>query len=294
MKLLSSISVALLLAVSVSADTWDTATPPAFNGPHDVQAQDLLNMRGADRPTPLANVTIEQKLNTTLPLNTEFKDETGAAVKLGKYFDGSKPVVLALVYYECPMLCTQVLNGLTRAARVLPMTVGKDFDVVVISFDARETPKQAAEKKALYVKFYGRPETASSWHFLTGGIDSIKTVTNAVGFRYVWDVHTAEFAHASAIYVATPEGKLSKYFMGIDYSPKDLRLGLVDASAGKVGTLADQVLLFCYHFDPHSAKYTPFAMGLLRLVGGATAVSLGGFVVIMLRRESRQKGKQAA
>jgi protein SCO1/2 len=274
-------------------DTWDTAAP-AFTKPHDLPAQDLLNMRGADRPTPLSKVNIEQKLNSRLPLETVFTDDSGHDVKLGQYFTGKRPVLLTLVYYECPMLCTQVLNGLVRAARVLPMLPGKDFDVVVISFDAREGTKQAAEKKASYVKLYGRPETAGSWHFLTGSIASIKAVTEAVGFSYIWDVHTAQFAHASAIYVVTPDGKLSKYFMGIEYSPKDLRLGLVDASAGKVGTLVDQVLLFCYHFDPQSAKYTPFALGLLRVAGAATALTMGGFVVIMLRRESRQKGNRAA
>jgi len=294
MKTLGSISVlALAVAGIVSADTWDTA-PPSFSKSHDVPAQDLLNMRGADRPTPLSNVNIQQKLNSRLPLEAEFKDEAGHDVKLGQYFDGKRPVILTLVYYECPMLCTQVLNGLVRAARVLPFEAGKDFDVVVISFDARETPKEAAEKKAMYMKAYGRPETAPAWHYLTGSLASIKTVTQAVGFYYQWDVHTAMFAHASAIYVATPDGRLSKYFMGIEYSPKDLRLGLVDASAGKIGTLVDQVLLFCYHFDPQSAKYTPFALGLLRVAGLATLLTMGGFVVITLRRESRQKGSRAA
>ncbi len=299
MKLFVSNSVlcfaaaALLSAGAVHADTWDTA-PPAFTKPHDLPAQDLLNMKGADRPTPLSNVNIEQRLNSTLPLDTVFKDDHGQDVKLGQYFTGKRPVVLSLVYYECPMLCTQVLNGLVRAARVLPLKVGRDFDVVVISFDAREGTKEASEKKTSYVKMYGRPETADSWHFLTGSIGSIKSVTDAVGFKYIWDAHTAQFAHASAIYVATPEGKLSKYFMGIEYSPKDLRLGLVDASSGRIGTVVDQVLLYCYHFDPQSAKYTPFALGLLRVAGAFTALALGGFVVIMLRRDSRQKGKRAA
>lgn len=299
MKLFGYISVMVFAAASslatgqLKADTWDTKTP-AFNGPHDVPVPDLLNMRGSDRPTPLSNVNIEQKLNTRLPLETVFHDEDGREVTLGRYFDGKRPVVLTLVYYECPMLCTQILNGLVRAARVLPFLPGKDYEVVVISFDARETPKQASEKKAVYLKAYGRPETASAWHFLTGSLASIRSVTQAVGFYYEWDVHTASFAHASAIYVATPDGRLSKYFMGIEYSPKDLRFGLVDASAGKIGTVVDQVLLFCYHFDPQSAKYTPFALGLLRIVGASTALAMGGFVVIMLRRESRQKGSRAA
>lgn len=294
MKLFRSIPVlALAFAGIVSATTWDTA-PPAFTKPHDLPAQDLLNMKGTDRQSPLSKVTIAQRLNTRLPLDAAFKDDHGRDVALGQYFTGKRPVILSLVYYECPMLCTEVLNGLVRAAKVLPMTPGKDYDVVVISFDAREGVAQAAAKKASYIKSYGRPETADSWHFLTGSLDSIKRVTEAVGFTYVWDAHTAQFAHASAIYVATPEGKLSKYFMGIDYSPKDLRLGLVDASGGRIGTIVDNVLLFCYHFDPESAKYTPFALGLLRVVGAATALSLGGFVVITLRRDSRKKGKQSA
>ena len=294
MKLFVSISLLALAAIGIaSADTWDTA-PPAFTKPHDLPTQDLLNFKGSDRQTPLSKVDIVQQLNKRLPLEATFKDDHGNDVKLGQYFDGRHPVILTLVYYECPMLCTQVLNGLVRAARVLPLTPGKDFSVVVVSFDSREGPKEASEKKAAYVKMYGRPETADSWHFLTGSLASIKSVTDAVGFRYAWDAHTEQFAHATAIYVATPEGKLSKYFMGVEYSPKDLRLGLVDASAGKIGTLVDQVLLFCYHFDPQSAKYTPFALGLLRVAGAFTALSLGGFVVIMLRRESRQKGKQAA
>ncbi len=299
MKLSRSISVFALAAAGalstgmLHATSWD-ASEPAFTKPHDQPTMDLLNMRGQDRPTPLSRVNIAQKLNSQLPLDTVFTDDHGNQVKLGQYFTGQRPVVLALVYYECPMLCTQVLNGLVRAARMLDMTPGKDYDVVVVSFDAREKTAEAAAKKASYVKDYGHPETADAWHFLTGSLASIKSITEAVGFTYIWDPHTAQFAHASAIYVATPEGKLSKYFMGIEYSPKDLRLGLVDASHGRIGSVVDQVLLFCYHFDPESAKYTPFALGLVRIMGAATALSLGGFVVIMLRRESRQKGKQSA
>jgi protein SCO1/2 len=192
------------------------------------------------------------------------------------------------------MLCTQILNGMVRAAKVLTFTPGKDYDVLAISFDAREGPKEALAKKAIYMKDYGHPETAAGWHFLTGDQNSIKRVTDAVGFRYKWDVYTATFAHASAIYVITPEGKLSKYFYGIEYSPKDMRLGLVEASQNKIGNAVDQILLFCYHFDPTSAKYTFLAMDILRGAGAATVLMLGGFVFIMLRRDSRQKGNRAA
>ena len=293
MKLSRSSPVLVLAAVSTLSAAWDTGSP-SFTKPHDLPATDLLNFKGTDREAPLTKVDIQQRLNQPLPLDAEFKDDHGNDVKLGQYFDGRHPVVLALVYYECPMLCTQILNGLVRAARVLPLTPGKDFSVVVVSFDSREGPKEAAEKKANYLRMYGHPETANSWHFLTGSVPSVKAITESVGFRYAWDAHTEQFAHASAIYVATPEGKLSKYFMGIEYSPKDLNLGLVDASSGRIGTVVDHVLLYCYHFDPQSAKYTPFALGLVRVAGGFTVLFLGGFVVIMLRRDSRRKGNQAA
>jgi protein SCO1/2 len=264
-----------------------------LNGPKNLPVQDLLNVKGVDRPSPLKDVTIEQKLNSQLPLNAIFRDETGREVKLGEYF-GKRPVVLALVYYECPMLCTQILNGMVRSAKVMSLEPGKDYDVLAISFDARETPKMAAAKKAVYVKEYGRPETAEGWHFLTGGLDSIKQVTDAVGFRFKWDVYNAQFAHASAIYVLTPQGKLSKYFYGIEYSPKDMRLGLVEASQNKIGNAVDQILLFCYHFDPTTGKYTGAALSILRVAGAATVLTLGGFVFIMLRRENKQKGNRAA
>jgi protein SCO1 len=267
---------------------------PTLNAPHNAPIGDPLNMKGVDRPSPLTDVTIEQKLNSQLPLDAAFRDENGQPVKLGDYFHSGRPVVLALVYYDCPMLCTQILNGMVRAAKVLNFTPGKDYEVLAISFDARETPKQALAKKAVYMKDFGRPETAGGWHFLTGEQNSIKRVTDAVGFRYKWDVYTATFAHASAIYVLTPDGKLSKYFYGIEYSPKDMRLGLVEASQNKIGTAVDQILLFCYHFDPTSAKYTFLAMGILRAAGAATVLMLGGFVFIMLRRDSRQKGSRAA
>jgi protein SCO1/2 len=261
---------------------------PTLNAPDKVPVPDLLNMKGVDRPTPLKTVTIEQKLNSQLPLDAVFRDENGNSAPLGAYF-GKRPVVLALVYYECPMLCTQILNGMVRAAKVMSFKPGKDYDVVAISFDAREGPSDALAKKAVYLKDYGHPETAGGWHFLTGDLNSIKRVTEAVGFRYAWDAHTAQFAHASAIYVITPEGKLSKYFYGIEYSPKDMRLGLVEASQNKIGSAVDQILLFCYHFDPSSAKYTFIALDLLRVAGAATLLALGGFVFVMLRRE-KQKG----
>jgi protein SCO1/2 len=289
----------LSIYVVFSALALAQATPapddgPMLNSARNAPVGDPLNMKGVDRPSALTGVTIEQRLNSQLPLDAPFRDEYGQAVTLGSYFGKGRPVVLALVYYDCPMLCTQILNGMVRAAKVLTFTPGKDYDVLAISFDAREGPKEALAKKAIYMKDYGHPETAAGWHFLTGDQNSIKRVTDAVGFRYKWDVYTATFAHASAIYVLTPEGKLSKYFYGIEYSPKDIRLGLVEASQNKIGNAVDQILLFCYHFDPTSAKYTFLAMDILRGAGAATVLMLGGFVLIMLRRDSRQKGNRAA
>jgi protein SCO1/2 len=288
-----------LLSIFVVFSALAQATPapddgPMLNSARNAPVGDPLNMKGVDRPSALTGVTIEQRLNSQLPLDAPFRDEYGQPVTLGSYFGKGRPVVLALVYYDCPMLCTQILNGMVRAAKVLTFTPGKDYDVLAISFDAREGPKEALAKKAIYMKDYGHPETAAGWHFLTGDQNSIKRVTDAVGFRYKWDVYTATFAHASAIYVLTPEGKLSKYFYGIEYSPKDMRLGLVEASQNKIGNAVDQILLFCYHFDPTSAKYTFLAMDILRGAGAATVLLLGGFVLIMLRRDSRQKGSRAA
>ena len=222
-----------------------------------------------------------------------FRDENGKTVPLGNYF-GKRPVVLALVYYECPMLCTQILNGMVRAAKVLTFTPGKDYDVVAISFDARETPKQALAKKAVYMKDYGHPETADGWHFLTGDLNSIKRVTDAVGFRYMWDVHTAQFAHASAIYVLTPEGKLSNIFTG-----SNIRRRICGSGWWKRRRTRSEIrsIRFCCSATTSirtSAKYTPYALGMLRVAGAATVLTLGGFVFIMLRRESRQKGNRAA
>lgn len=274
-------------------DPTDFQSEPIVSAQKNLPAQDLLNMRGAERPNSLKDVSIDQRLNTQLPLDAKFRDEDGHEVTLGSYF-GKRPVVLALVYYDCPMLCTQILNGVVRAAKVLKFKPGQDYDVIALSFDAREKPFQAANKKAVYMKSFGHPETAGGWHFLTGDLDSIKRVTESVGFRYVWDAHTAQFAHASAVYILTPEGRLSKYFYGVDYSPKDMRLAMIEASDNKIGTPVDQILLFCYHFDPHAAKYTPFAMGLLRVAGAATFLTLGGYVVIMLRRDRRQNENRSA
>ncbi len=253
-----------------------------------VSAQDILNMKGVDRPDPLKNIGIEQKLDAQVPLDLPFRDDSGRDVKLGDYF-GKRPVVLALVYYSCPMLCTQILNGMVSSLRVVTFNPGEDFDVVAVSFDARERPPLALEKKEAMLKTYGRPNTAKGWHFLTGDLASINALTGAAGVKYANDSHTNQFPHASAIMVVTPEGKLSKYYYGIEYSPKDVRLGLIEAAQNKIGTPVDQILLFCYHWDPSTGKYTPIAIGGLRVAGAATLLLLGGFFFINFRREARER-----
>jgi len=208
-------------------------------------------------PKTLQEVGIEQKLNAPLPLDTEFKDENGKIVKLGEYFGKQRPVILALVYYECPMLCNEVLNGLTGSLKGNSLDAGKDFEVVAISFDARENdkPDLAKNKKAGYMKRYERAGTENGWHFLTGTQSSIETITQAVGFKYQWDEKSNQFAHAGGIMMATPEGRLSRYFYGIDYAPIDLKLGLMDSAQNKIGTAADQLMLYCYHYDPATGTY---------------------------------------
>jgi protein SCO1/2 len=237
-------------------------------------------------PAVLTDVRFDQRLNEQLPLDARFKDETGRDVRLGDYF-GRKPVVLAFVYYECPMLCTQVLNGLTTSLTVLDETVGREFDVVAISFDARETPALADGKKKAHVDRYKRPESASGWHFLTGDEASIKAVTDAAGFHFVWDEKTQQFAHPSGIIVATPDGKLSRYFFGIEYASRDVKFALIESSAGRIGTAIDQLLLYCYHYDPATGSYGFVAMGAVRLGGLVTVLALVSFMVVSIRRDMR-------
>ena len=242
-------------------------------------------MPSGQTPGALAGVAFEQRLNEQLPLDAEFKDESGRTVKLGDYY-GRKPVVLAFVYYECPMLCTQVLNGLESALRVLNETIGKEFDVVTISFDPKETPVLAAGKKKAYLERYKRPEAAQGWHFLTGDQRSIDAVTQAAGFRYAWDEASHQFAHASGVVVTTPAGKVSRYFFGIDYSPRDIKFALIESSNERIGTLADQLLLYCYHYDPATGNYGFVAMRAVRIGGAVTILALVGFVFASLRRDA--------
>jgi protein SCO1/2 len=235
-------------------------------------------------PKALREVGIDQHLNEQLPLDLTFRDESGQTVKLGQYF-GKRPVVLSLVYYNCPMLCTQVLNGMTTAFRVMNFTPGTEFDVVTVSFDPRENATLASEKKAMYVNSMPEARRASvtnGWHFLTGDEQSIKRLAATVGFRYYWDESTNQFAHASGIMIATPEGRLSQYYYGIEYSARDLRLGLVEASANKIGSPVDQLLLFCYHYDPATGKYA-VVMKTIRIAGVVTVVGIIGLIFLLTR-----------
>ncbi len=234
------------------------------------------------RPPGLQNVGIEQHLDEQIPPDLSFRDETGKPVRLGDYF-GKKPVILNLVYYNCPMLCGEVLSGLEGALRVLKFDVGKEFDVLTVSFDPRETPDMATKKKAEFLKRYGRAGAAEGWHFLTGPQESIDALTKAAGFQYQYDPKTGQFAHATAIMILTPEGKIAQYYYGVDYAPKDLRLGLIQASQNKIGTLADQVLLYCYHYDPTTGKYGAIISRVLKLAGLATILGLGILMTVLIR-----------
>ena len=234
-------------------------------------------------PDILKQVEIEQRLGEQVPLDAVFRDEAGREVRLGEYFREGKPVILTLVYYECPMLCNQVLNGLTGALEALKFTPGREFNVLTVSFDARETPELAARKRETYLKRYGRAGADEGWHFLTGDTPSIERLAQAVGFKFVWDERSKQFAHASAIMVATPEGRLSHYFYGIEYGPKDLRLSLVEASAGKIGSPVDKLILYCYHYDPTTGKYGPVVMNIVRLAGVATVVAILALLLVLRR-----------
>lgn len=234
------------------------------------------------RPAGLKHVGIEQHLDDQIPADLQFRDETGKPVRLGDYF-GKKPVILNLVYYRCPMLCSEVLSGLESALRVLKFNVGNEFDVLTVSFDPTDTPEIATAKKADYLKRYGRAGAADGWHFLTGPQNSIDALTKAVGFQYQYDPKIQQFAHATAIAILTPEGKIAQYYYGVEYAPKDLRLGLIQAADNKIGTPVDAVLLYCYHYDPDTGKYGAIIGRILQLSGLATVLVLGTFVAMMFR-----------
>jgi protein SCO1 len=265
---------ALILCVLMSAS-------PAFG---QGMTQGMMSPPSNVRPPGLKNVGIEQHLDEQIPPGLVFRDEAGKAVRLGDYF-GKRPMILNLVYYQCPMLCGEVLSGLTSSLRVLKFNVGEEFDVLTVSFDPRETPQMATAKKAEYLKRYGRAGATAGWHFLTGPQESIDTLTKAAGFQYQYDPKMGQFAHTTAILVLTPEGKISQYYYGIEYAPKDLRLGLVQASQNKIGTVVDQILLYCYHYNPDTGKYGAIISRVLQLAGLATMLVLGVLLTLLFRLE---------
>ena len=243
---------------------------------------------GDQLPQVLQRVGVAQRLNQPLPLDAAFVDETGKAVKLGDYF-GKHPAIVSLVYYTCPMLCSEELDGLTGALSMVHMSPGKDFEVIVISIDPSDTPEQAAKKKAFYLKRYGRPETASGWHFLTGQRPAIDAATNAIGFGYVRvpgpDGKLSQFAHASSIEIATTDGKIAQYYLGVEYSPKDMMLGLIEASGNKIGSPVANILTYCYHYDPQANKHSMRVARVVQFGGMITMAGLGGFIFLMFRRD---------
>jgi protein SCO1/2 len=246
----------------------------------------LLRATEDQRPPALRDVGFDQKLGEALPLDVRLRDETGREVVLGEYFRG-KPVVLSLVYYECPMLCTLSLNGLASALDVLAFTPGQEFELLTLSFDSSESAELAAAKKQAYLGRYKRPGAERGWHFLTGERSEIERLTAAVGFRFAWDEQTKQFAHPAGVVVVSPQGRIAHYLYGIEYAPKDLRLALVEAGDGRIGTAVDQVLLYCYQYNPLTGRYSASIMALVRLAGAATVLALGGFILVMRRREAR-------
>jgi protein SCO1/2 len=235
----------------------------------------------------LKEIGIDQHPNAKMPLDLEFNDERGSVVKLGDFF-GPRPVVLALVYYTCPMLCTQVLSGLAGSLQGVSYTVGKDYEVVVVSFDPGDTPSAASERKQTFLHRYIAAADGAHVHFLTGRQSSITALTTAVGFRYVWDQQTSQFAHPAAISVLTPDGRMSRYLYGVEFSPRDLQFAMVEASEGHVGSIVDQALLFCYHYDPETGRYGFVIMNIVRAAGALTVLVMVGFILMSLRRERRQ------
>lgn len=276
---LNALVLAILLALPVCAQQQG-GMQPSSDG----------SKVSSERPQILQQVGIDQHLNQQLPLDLHFRDEAGKDVRLGDYF-GNRPVILSLVYYRCPMLCGEVLNGMTSALSVVSFDLGKDYDVVTVSIDPRETPDVAAQIKKVYLRRYNRrsPSVQQGWHFLTGAQDQIKQLAAAVGFRYVYDPRIDQYAHASGIQVVTPEGRISQYYYGIEYSPKDLRLGLIEASKNHIGTIVDSFILYCYHYDPATGHYGAIAMRVLRIAGIATVLLLGGFIFTMVRRDVRSE-----
>jgi protein SCO1/2 len=275
---------ATVLAVLFAAAAF--AQPGQLLGPAQQSRMQDSNLKPA-LPGALAGVGIDQRLDQQVSLDLMFQDEAGRGVPLSSFFQRGKPVILVPVYYRCPMLCTQILNGLASSLKAVSLVPGKDFEIVAISFDPKDTPETAAGKKELILRRYGRPGTANGWHLLTGDQAHITALMDAIGYHYRYDAATDQFAHASGIMVLTPEGRISRYFYGVEYAPTDVRLGLVEASQNKIGSAVDQILLFCYHYDPTTGKYGAMVMNIVRLSGAAFTLVLGVFLFVFLRRDLR-------
>jgi len=236
-------------------------------------------------PKALRGIGFDQHIDARLPLDVPLRDEAGRAVTIGDYF-GKRPVVLLFAYFDCPMLCTQVINGLSSALGVLSLDPGKDFEIVTVSFNPKDTPESARAKKAVYIERYKKPGADAAWHFLTGDQDAIDRLTKAAGFRYAWDADTKQYAHPTGVIVLTPDGRLARYLFGIEYGPRDLRYALVEASAGRVGNAVDTLLLYCYHYDPETGRYGLAVMRSVRIAAAGTVLALAGFIIVMVRREN--------
>jgi protein SCO1/2 len=280
--------VILSAGVDISAQKSEHYNSPLYSP----KKYDPSQTAATGLPDALQTIAIEQKLGDQLPLDTELTAEDGRTIKLGDLFESGRPVVLAFVYYECPMLCNEVLNGLTGSLKGLSLDAGKDFDVIALSFDARENakPELAKNKKAAYMERYGRPGSEKGWHFLTGTQASIDAVTKAAGFNYRWDEKSNQFAHAGGVMIVTPQGKMSRYFYGIDYSPRDLKLGVIESADNKVGSAADQMLLYCYHYDPATGKYGLAVLSVIRLGAVLTLLGMGAMGFVFWRRGKKVSG----
>lgn len=273
------------LAVVLSAALVGASLPARAQGMHDAAPG---RMPSTELPPILKNVRYEQRLDNQVPLNLAFRDENEKAVHLNAYF-GGKPVVLILAYYRCPMLCSQVLAGATHAFTQLPFRIGQQFNVLTVSFDPKETPALARSAKETYLRSYGHPEAADGWHFLTGQQPEIAALTQAVGFHYAWDPQTQQYAHATGIVVLTPRGKVAQYFYGIDYPAQDLRLALVQSSQEKIGSLADEVLLYCCKYDPNTGRYTAIIGRVLQIAGAFTLLILGGVLFLLFHLDKKKR-----
>ena len=279
---------AMLGVVSAYAQKAEHYNSPLYSPRYYDPAESASN----GMPDALQKVGIDQKLGDQLPLDAAVKDESGKVDALGNYFKSGRPVIVAFVYYECPMLCNEVLNGLTGSLKGIGLNAGKDFDVIAVSFDARENekPELAKNKKASYMERYGRPGTENGWHFLTATQDSIDKITAAAGFKYEWDEKSQQFAHVGGIMITTPDGRLSRYFYGIDYAPNDIKFGLMDSAAEKIGNPAERLLLYCYHYDPASGKYGLAVLRVMRIASVATIAGIGLMLFVFWRRnKSRQE-----